>query len=204
MTVFSSEIIRTCPRCDCAMSVRHFTAGRIDLDQWKDCAFNAFWRQERRASSAPGSMNAPPAPFGSLYFSINQFAKTGHDRATDEEQFFRDLGATAEEAMEQVRGVEKNYFSMLQNTAFAVPWIVDLSKKLQSYADRNIAAALDFSHQLSGATGFLDLARIQFEYAQKQFEIVRRAGKGFRRIIRQAIRPPSTAALRTHKSQMTR
>ena len=100
--------------------------------------------------------------------------------STDEEQFFRDLGATAEEAMEQVRGVEKDYFSMLQNTAFAVPWIVDLSKRLQSYADRNIAAALDFSHQLSGATGS-DLARIQIEYAQKQFEFVRRAGKGFRR-----------------------
>ncbi len=99
--------------------------------------------------------------------------------STDEEQFFRDLGATAEEAMEQVRGVEKNYFSMLQNTAFAVPWIVDLSKQLQSYADRNIAAALDFSHQLSGATGFLDLARIQIEYAQKQFESFGEQAKDF-------------------------
>ena len=99
--------------------------------------------------------------------------------STDEEQFFRDLGATAEEAMEQVRGVEKNYFSMLQNTAFAVPWIVDLSKKLQSYADRNVAAALDFSHQLSGATGFLDLARIQIEYTQKQFESFGEQAKDF-------------------------
>ena len=50
---------------------------------------------------------------------------------TDEERFFKDLGATAEEAVEQVRGVEKNYFSLLQNTAFAAPWIVDVSKTLQ-------------------------------------------------------------------------
>jgi hypothetical protein len=89
---------------------------------------------------------------------------------TDEERFFRDLSATAEEAVEQVRGIERNYFGLLQNTAFGVPWIADLSKKLQGYADRNIAAALDFSHQLSGATGFRDLARIQIEYTQKQFE----------------------------------
>ncbi len=73
---------------------------------------------------------------------------------TDEERFFRDLGATAEEAVEQVRGIERNYFGLLQNAAFGVPWIADLSRKLQGYADRNIAAALDFSHQLSGATGF--------------------------------------------------
>ncbi len=99
--------------------------------------------------------------------------------STDEEQFFRDLGATTEEAVEQVRGVEKNYFSMLQNAAFAAPWIVDLSKKLQSYADRNVAAALDFSHQLSGATGFLDLARIQIEYTQKQFESFGEQAKDF-------------------------
>ena len=98
---------------------------------------------------------------------------------TDEERFFRDLGATAEEAVEQVRGIERNYFGLLQNTAFGVPWIADLSKKLQGYADRNIAAALDFSHQLSGATGFRDLARIQIEYTQKQFEAFGEQAKDF-------------------------
>jgi hypothetical protein len=104
--------------------------------------------------------DAARSALASLPLSASWLPQRCTTMPTDEQQFFKDLGATAEEAVEQVRGVEKNYFSLLQNAAFAAPWIVDVSKTFQSCADRNIATALDFSHRLSRATGFLDLAQI--------------------------------------------
>ena len=35
--------------------------------------------------------------------------------------------------MEEVRGVEENYFSMMQKTMIPLPWIADLNAQLQSY-----------------------------------------------------------------------
>ena len=47
----------------------------------------------------------------------------------DQELLFKDLGATAEQAVQQVRGIEENYFSALQRTMSGIPWIVDLNKE---------------------------------------------------------------------------
>ena len=43
----------------------------------------------------------------------------------DQRQFFKDLGATAEQTVEEVRGVEENYFSMMQKTMKPLPWIAE-------------------------------------------------------------------------------
>ena len=84
----------------------------------------------------------------------------------DQRQFFKDLGATAEQTVEEVRGVEENYFSMMQKTMIPLPWIADLNAKLQSCAEEHLAAALEFAHKLSLAKDFQDLARIQAEFFQ--------------------------------------
>ena len=88
----------------------------------------------------------------------------------DQRQFFKDLGATAEQTVEEVRGVEENYFSMMQKTMIPLPWIADLNAKLQSYAEQHLAAALEFAHKLSLAKDFQDLARIQAEFFQNQMQ----------------------------------
>ena len=91
-------------------------------------------------------------------------------RNRDEEQFFKDLGATAEQTAEEVRGFEENYFSVIQSTMAALPWFAELNKKLQSYAEEHFAAGLECSHKLSQAKDFPDFVQIQIEFFQKRIQ----------------------------------
>ena len=88
----------------------------------------------------------------------------------DQRQFFKDLGATAEQTVEEVRGVEENYFSMMQKTMIPLPWFVILNAQLQSYAEQHLAAALEFAQEAKPRKGFSnkDLARIQAEFFQNR------------------------------------
>jgi hypothetical protein len=90
----------------------------------------------------------------------------------DQQQFFKDLGATAEQTVEEVRGVEENYFASMQRMLVVFPWLADLNRRLQNYAEQNFADALNFSHDLSRAQDIQDFARINVEFAQKSFESV--------------------------------
>jgi hypothetical protein len=45
----------------------------------------------------------------------------------DQKQFFKDLGATAEQTVEEVRGFEENYFAIVQRTMIPFPWLVTCS-----------------------------------------------------------------------------
>jgi hypothetical protein len=74
----------------------------------------------------------------------------------DRQQFFKDLGATAEQTVTEVRAVEENYFVSMQSLLTTVPGIADLNIKFQNYADQNFANALNFSHELSQAKDFQD------------------------------------------------
>ena len=76
---------------------------------------------------------------------------------TDQELFFKDLGATAEQTVEQVRGIEENRFS-------ALPWMVDLNRKAQSVVEQQLAAGLKFAHRLSDGRDFKGLTRVQTEW----------------------------------------
>jgi hypothetical protein len=90
----------------------------------------------------------------------------------DQQQFFKDLGATAEQTVEEVRGVEEDYFALLQNTLLAFPWIADIAAKMQNYADQNFVDALAFSRELSQAKDIQDFVRINVKFAQKSFKSV--------------------------------
>ena len=59
----------------------------------------------------------------------------------DQRQFFRDLAATAEQTVEEVRGLEENYFSVLQGAISALPWIADRNRRLQNYIEQDFHAA---------------------------------------------------------------
>ena len=90
----------------------------------------------------------------------------------DEQQFFKDLGATAEQTVEEVRGAEENCFVLMQRMFAAFPGVADLNNKLQNYAEQNFANALDFSYALSQAKDFQDFSGINVEFAQKLIKSV--------------------------------
>lgn len=97
----------------------------------------------------------------------------------DQRQFFKDLGATAEQTVEEVRGVEENYFSVMQKMMVPLPLIAELNAKLQSYAEQHLVAALEFSHKLSRAKDFEDLARIHAEFFQNRIQTLGEQTKDF-------------------------
>ena len=43
----------------------------------------------------------------------------------DQKQFFKDLSATEEQAVQEVRGFEENYYSLIQGMMPALPWLAD-------------------------------------------------------------------------------
>ena len=97
----------------------------------------------------------------------------------DQRQLFKDIGATAEQTVEEVRGVEEDYFAFLQNMLIAFPWIADIAARMQSYADQNFVDALAFSRELSQAKDIQDFTRINVEFAQKSFKSIVEQAKDF-------------------------
>jgi hypothetical protein len=89
------------------------------------------------------------------------------DENVDQKQFFKDLGATAEQTVGEVRGFEVNYYNMVDRMMIALPWVTDFNKKLQSYIEQDFAAAFKFARELSQAKDVQDFGRIQTEYIQK-------------------------------------
>ena len=111
----------------------------------------------------------------------------------DQELLFKDLGATAQQTVEQVRGLEENYFSVLQKTMSGIPWIVDLNRKVQDVADEQLATGLKFAHSLSDARNFQDLIQIQTEFWQAELiafsEQTKTLGKPYTKAVADAINP---------------
>jgi hypothetical protein len=89
------------------------------------------------------------------------------DENEDQKQFFKDLGATAEQAVGEVRGFEGNYYTLIQRMMATLPWLADFHKRMQSYVEQDFAAAFAFARELSQAKDMQDFVRIQTEYIQK-------------------------------------
>jgi hypothetical protein len=90
-----------------------------------------------------------------------------NEQDEDQEQFFKDLGATAEQTVQEVRGFEENYYSLIHGTTRALPWLDDFNKKLQTYIEQNFAAASEFALELSQARNMQDFTQIHAAYMQK-------------------------------------
>ena len=60
--------------------------------------------------------------------------------------------ATIAESIEQARQAMENYLNFVQKTASALPWAgTDLSKKIMSYAEKNVANSFRFAQELAQA-----------------------------------------------------
>ena len=53
--------------------------------------------------------------------------------------------------MQEVRGLEENYYSLVQGTMIGLPWAADFNKKVRSYVEQNFNAAFAFARELSEA-----------------------------------------------------
>jgi phasin protein len=101
------------------------------------------------------------------------------DEDQDQRQFFKDVGATAEQAVQEVRGVEENYFVLLQRMLTPFPWAACLNIKLQNYAEQSFVDALDFSRDLSRAKDIQDFVDIHGRFVQKMFKSVGEQAEDF-------------------------
>jgi Phasin protein len=89
----------------------------------------------------------------------------------DQKQFFKDLSATEEQAVQEVRGLEENYYALVHGTMRLFPWLEDINEKLQSYIEQNFAAAYEFTRELSQAKEMQDFGRIHAAYIQKCLQL---------------------------------
>ncbi len=92
------------------------------------------------------------------------------NESEDQKQFFSDLGATAEQTVQEVRGFEENYYALIHESMRVFPWLDDFNEMLQSYIEQNLAAAYEFSRELTQAKDMQDFIRIYAAYNQKYFQ----------------------------------
>ena len=81
---------------------------------------------------------------------------------------------------EEVRKAMENYFSFFQKSISASPLFEsDLNKKIRSYTEQNVAAALEFARKLTQAKDFQEFWRIQTEFMQTQLKAFGEQAKDF-------------------------
>ena len=117
----------------------------------------------------------------------------------DQKQFFKDLGATAEQTVQEVRGFEENYYSLIHGMMRALPWADDFNEKLQTYIEQNFAAAYECARELSQATDMQDFVRIHTAYVQKCLQSftaqMRDFSETYSNVAAGAIKTPSLSSL---------
>ena len=105
---------------------------------------------------------------------------------------FEDFNAMARQTMAQVQGATEQYFGLLQKSMSSSPWASsDLSKRMLSFAQENVAAGFEFAQRLSQAKDFQDFLRIQNEFMQTQLDAfgrgVRDISEASSKVVRDAI-----------------
>ena len=72
---------------------------------------------------------------------------------------------------EQTRKAMESYLDFVEKNVKAAPWLdTDLTKKMKTFTEQNIAAASEFAQKASKAKDFQDLWRIQTEFMQAQWK----------------------------------
>lgn len=100
----------------------------------------------------------------------------------DQRRFFGDLAATAEQSIEQIRGVEENYYAAIHWTILPFPWIKGLSDTWQSYVEQHFATGFAYALELSQAKDFQELALINTRFLQTSVEALLAQAKDFAEI----------------------
>ena len=82
---------------------------------------------------------------------------------------FEDLTAVAAPTMQITREGMDNYFNTIQNSLSAYPWgNTELSEKLRSVTEENIAAFHNYVRKMSQARDLPDAIQVQTEFIKSQ------------------------------------
>ncbi|MGC2439341.1 MAG: phasin family protein [Pseudolabrys sp.] len=72
---------------------------------------------------------------------------------------------------EQTRKAMESYLDFVEKNVKAAPWLdTDLTKKMKTFTEQNIAAASEFAQKASKAKDFQDFWRIQTEFMPAQWK----------------------------------
>lgn len=72
---------------------------------------------------------------------------------------------------EQTRKAMESYLDFVEKNVKAAPWLdTDLTKKMKTFTEQNIAAASEFAQKAGKAKDFQDFWRIQTEFMQAQWK----------------------------------
>ena len=81
------------------------------------------------------------------------------------------LSVMLTQGVEQTRKAMESYLDFFEKNVKATPWLdTDLTKKMKTFTEQNIAAATDFAQKASKAKDFKDFWRIQTEFMQAQWK----------------------------------
>ena len=84
---------------------------------------------------------------------------------------FADISDMMTQNFELTRKAMENYADLFQKGIKASPWLdADINKKMQSYTERNIAAASEFIQKLSQARDVQSFWQIQTDFMQTQWK----------------------------------
>lgn len=76
-----------------------------------------------------------------------------------------------DQTMAQTRGAMEQYFNFIQGAFSAGPFGgTELTEKMKSFTEANIASAQQYVQKLSQAKDFQQVMQIQTEYMQSQFQ----------------------------------
>jgi hypothetical protein len=75
------------------------------------------------------------------------------------------------QGFEQTRKAMESYFDFFEKNIKGAPWLdANLTEKMKTFTEQNIAAASEFGQKASKAKDFQDFWRIQTEFMQAQWK----------------------------------
>jgi hypothetical protein len=97
----------------------------------------------------------------------------------DQRQFFVDLAATARQGVEEVRGIEENSYAAVHWAILPLPWLTEVSERLQSYVEQHFKNGFDYALELSQAKDFHECTLLNTRWLQKSVELQLAQAKDF-------------------------
>jgi PAS domain S-box-containing protein len=108
--------------------------------------------------------------------SVKEVAMEEND---DQRQFFEDLAATTKQGVEQIRGIEENSYAGVHWAILPLPWLTEVSERLQSYVEQHFKNGFDYALELSQAKDFQEVALINGRCVQKSLDALLRQATDF-------------------------
>jgi hypothetical protein len=112
--------------------------------------------------------------------------------------FFKDLGATMKQTVDLARGVEENWFSVVQTALPAMPWIAEWNVKAQGCVEQQFDAGRNYAEKLSHTRDLRELMLIQTEAWQSGLAALQEQatvlGSAYSKAVTAAVNPLLEAA----------